>query len=288
MSLMEGDDRMMRVLNLGAGVQSTVLFLQMLDGDLPRADVAIFADTGDEPEAVYRHLDYLDGLGGVDIVRCSAGNLGDNLIKGVNATGQRFISIPSYLSRGDGKNTGMGRRQCTTEFKINPIEQKIREILGVPKGKQLPRETVITQILGLSFDEPKRVDRVKARYLGRRNWRCEFPLFDDEMTRTDCVHWLEKRLPGYVVPRSACVFCPYKSDQEWLRLKTDDPGGWQRAVEIDRAIRAPSSTGTKDVDHRQYLHRSCKPLELVELTVSPPHLKAASWSQMDCEGMCGV
>lgn len=279
---------MFRVLNLGAGVQSTVLFLQMLDRDLPAADVAIFADTGDEPEAVYRHLDYLDGLGGVDIVRCSAGGLGDNLIESATSTERRFIAIPSFLSRGDdGKKVGMGRRQCTTEYKINPIEQKIRELLGVAKGKQLPRDTVITQILGLSFDEARRVDRVKARYLGRRNWRCEFPLFDDEMTRNDCVRWLGERLPGYVVPRSACVFCPYKSDREWLELKTGDPTGWSRAVEIDRAIRNPTSAVTNETD-RQYLHRSCKPLELVELTVSPAEQRTASWSQMDCEGMCGV
>ena len=278
---------MFRVLNLGAGVQSTVLFLQMLDGDLPKADVAIFADTGDEPEAVYRHLDYLDSLGGVDIVRCSAGRLGDSLIESAGSTERRFIAIPSFLSRGnDGKNVGMGRRQCTTEYKINPIEQKIRELLGVAKGKQLPRDTVITQILGLSFDEARRVDRVKTRYLGRRNWRCEFPLFDDEMTRSDCVRWLEERLPGYDVPRSACVFCPYKSDREWLELKTGDPQGWRRAVEVDRAIRNPTSRGTDETDC-QYLHRSCKPLELVELTVSPVEQKA-SWSQMDCEGMCGV
>jgi hypothetical protein len=48
----------MRILNLGAGVQSTTLFLMLIDGDLPPVDYAIFADTGDEPQDVYQHLEF--------------------------------------------------------------------------------------------------------------------------------------------------------------------------------------------------------------------------------------
>ena len=46
------------ILSLGAGVQSTALYLMDLDGDLDdiKFDYAIFADPGDEPEAVYKHL----------------------------------------------------------------------------------------------------------------------------------------------------------------------------------------------------------------------------------------
>jgi len=48
---------MYNVLNLGAGVQSTCILRKMLAGELPRADVALFADTGWEPLSVYKHLD---------------------------------------------------------------------------------------------------------------------------------------------------------------------------------------------------------------------------------------
>jgi hypothetical protein len=46
----------MRLLSLGAGVQSTTLLLMALDGTLPGLDYAIFADTGWEPQRVYDHL----------------------------------------------------------------------------------------------------------------------------------------------------------------------------------------------------------------------------------------
>lgn len=60
--------REFHVLNLGAGVQSTCLFLlaREPDADL-RFDVAVFADTGEEPAAVYKHLDYLRSLGQPEI-----------------------------------------------------------------------------------------------------------------------------------------------------------------------------------------------------------------------------
>lgn len=279
----------MRVLNLGAGVQSSTIYLMMIDGLMPTCDLAIFADTGEEPRAVYDHVDFLDRLGGPEIVRVSAGSLGDNLIRGVNATGQRYVSIPTFLSReDDGRNDGIGRRQCTKEYKIVPIEAEIRRRIGVLPGRRLPKGTIVTQIFGLSFDEPKRVARVKESLRGRRQFRCEFPLFDEFMTRADCLSWLKQRLPNLHIPRSACVFCPYKTDAEWLAIKRD-PNAWARAVEIDEAIREKTSVCTRGMKAAQYLHRSCRPLAEVEFApAAPDRQQRLNWSQMDCEGMCGV
>ncbi len=41
------------LLSLGAGVQSTTVLLLACEGEIPRFDVALFADTGWEPSAVY-------------------------------------------------------------------------------------------------------------------------------------------------------------------------------------------------------------------------------------------
>jgi hypothetical protein len=46
----------LRLLSLGAGVQSTTVLLLACDGVIPRFDVALFADTGWEPRAVYENL----------------------------------------------------------------------------------------------------------------------------------------------------------------------------------------------------------------------------------------
>ena len=50
---------MLKILSLGAGVQSTTLLLMSCKGELPKLDCAIFADTGWEPKAVYEHFDWL-------------------------------------------------------------------------------------------------------------------------------------------------------------------------------------------------------------------------------------
>ena len=49
----------MRILSLGAGVQSSTLALMIERGDLPMVDAAIFADTKGEPKEVYDRLDWL-------------------------------------------------------------------------------------------------------------------------------------------------------------------------------------------------------------------------------------
>ena len=50
----------LRVISLGAGVQSTTMALLAAHGEIqPMPDAAIFADTGWEPAAVYRHLEWL-------------------------------------------------------------------------------------------------------------------------------------------------------------------------------------------------------------------------------------
>ena len=48
----------LRTLSLGAGVQSSTLYLLAVTGELPLPDVAIFAHTQSEPTWVYEHQDW--------------------------------------------------------------------------------------------------------------------------------------------------------------------------------------------------------------------------------------
>lgn len=280
-------------LNLGAGVQSTALYLMSIDGDepeVPKFDAAIFADTQEEPDEVYRHLEWLEKQGGAPIVRVSAGSLGKALEDGSDAAGNKlidgghFISIPAYTLLPNGEK-GISQRQCTADFKIKPIDKWIRASLEVTPGRPVPKEHVIVQYMGLSYDEPKRVIRVKQRYLARpSNWQVRFPLWDMQYTRGDCQSYLRRRIP-YEVPRSACVFCPFKSDEEWRRLRDHDPNGWNRAVYIDNVCRR---SGSFKAD--RFIHKSCQPLDQVDLR--PADEKSGqrhlfSGFQDECEGYCG-
>lgn len=281
-------------LNLGAGVQSTALYLMSIDGDepeVPKFDAAIFADTQEEPDEVYRHLEWLEQQGGPPVVRTTAGRLGDALDQGsdangnVRAGGVHCISIPAFTKHPQTGEKGIVQRQCTADFKVKPIEKLIRERAGADPGRPVPKDITLHQYMGLSFDEPKRVIRVKQRFLAKpSNWLVHFPLWEMQYTRGDCIAYLAERMP-YKVPRSACVFCPFKSDEEWRRLKEDDQKGWDRAVYIDRVCRTGSG-----LDAHRYLHKSCVPLDQVDLR--PADEKSGqrhlfSGFQDECEGYCG-
>ncbi len=272
------------VLNLGAGVQSTALYLLARDGKFS-FDVCVFADTQEEPEAVYKHLEYLKSLGSPSIWVRTAGSLGENLIHGKNAKGGRFVSIPAFTKDDNGK-VGITQRQCTKEYKIEVVDRAIRrELLGLKYRQHIPKDVLIRQYFGISVDEAARAERAKKRFEKVRHTVPVYPLIEMGWSRKDCLVYLKDKLP-HVPPRSACTFCPYRTNQEWLRLKTEDPTGWKRAVEIDEALRNPSSVGNKDFRQELFVHRSCVPLSLVDFgTLTPNTLDPMSG---ECQGMCGM
>ncbi len=293
-----------RIGNLGAGVQSTTCFLLEREGKIAPTEAWIFADTGEEPQAVYDHLAWLESLGSPRIIRAGLPvRLGDQLSKGMNSTGQRFVSVPAYTAELDdvqregraatGCNYGQMQRQCTKEYKIDVIEQAIRkQIIGLKPRQRFPKDVHVVQLFGLSDDEPRRIRRIKENY-ERHPWASPgFPLVDLGWTRADCVEWLRSCVP-HETPRSACVFCPYRSAIEWERLKKDDPKGWGRAVAIDRALRVDGNVVNRGFDQKLYLHRSCLPLDVIDIEAEAARERARpkqpdlfKWSCMD--GMCGV
>jgi hypothetical protein len=280
------------VLNLGAGVQSTALYLMARDGRLP-CDVAIFADTGDEPEAVYRHLAWLRSLDRPPIWVRSAGRLGDDLQHGRNSTGHRFASIPAFTApdhrtRPPGPpRPGRVRRQCTAEYKIEVVERAIRrELLGLPPRRRIPRDVLVHQYFGITLDEAGRAARAKVRFEAMPWARPVYPFLDMGWTRKDCVEWLRERVP-HPVPRSACVFCPFHTNREWADLRRSDPAGWSRAVAIDEALRRVGNVVNRGLDQKLYLHRSCVPLASVDFGALAPEA-VGPMTAGECHGMCGV
>lgn len=275
------------VLNLGAGVQSTALFLLAREPDAKfRFDLAIFADTGEEPAAVYAHLDYLKALGTPEIWVRSAGKLGDDLIHGRNSTGQRFVSIPAFTKSAEGK-VGMVRRQCTAEYKIEVVNRAVRrELLGLQPRQRIPKDTVIHQYFGISTDEAGRAERAKKRFAGVKHTIPHWPLIDLGWSRKDCVAYLRDKLP-HEVPKSSCVFCPFRTNQSWRQLKQTDPAGWGRAVEIDAALRDKNSVATRGFRQELFVHRTCTPLPLIDFDALAPNT-IDPMTTGECQGMCGL
>jgi len=309
-------------LNLGAGVQSTTLELMFRQGliqydGLPiRLTAAGFADTQREPAYVYQHLYWLmhpTTPSTHPIVVVSKSDLGADLSRGENSTRQRFATIPAFTAEVEGRKTGIVRRQCTNEYKIRVLERYWRSLLGVTNRQRIPAHKKLYLYFGISLDEKTRATSIWESYhigrprknkdgtvmlskrtgepLVRRSpFEPRFPLIEMGMTRDDCKEFLKKQGIPHEVKRSACVFCPFRSDPEWIELQTDDPAGWNYAVELDRVLRMPNRIINRNLNQKLYLHESCIPLDLVQLDPNPKPQKAIQlglW-QNECAGMCGV
>ena len=272
------------LISLGAGVQSSTLALMAAKGEVgPMPKAAIFADTQAEPESVYKWLDWLETQLPFPVYRVTAGSLtAEQLRTRVSKkTGNIYVKtmIPAYVLKPEGGKGLLGRK-CTADSKVKVILKKARELGGVRRGS---KDINVVQWIGISLDE---VHRMKP---SRERWAKNiFPLIDREMTRQDCLSWMQRN--GYPQPpRSACIYCPFHSDHEWKRLRNNEPEEWAKAVKFDYDLREvlKQQTGTAALRGTAYLHSSCKPLDQVELG-SVPDKNQLSLFGNECEGLCGV
>jgi hypothetical protein len=276
----------LKLLNLGAGVQSTTLALLAVEGVLEKPDGAIFADTGWEPAAVYAQLERVRGVldeAGIPLHVVSNGNLRNDALD----PDHRYASIPYFIRNPEGACTkcdglggdgdgdqgctrckgtgkepedGQGRRQCTSEYKLAPINRKVRELLGAepPDYRRVPRGRVAEQWIGFSTDEVHRVDDKRhVRYAYKRH-----PLLELNMSRKDCIRFLESR--GWSATKSACIGCPYHGNRAWRDLRDNHPEEWDDAIAFDAAIRKGGSRGD-ELRGTAFLHRSRVPLALAPI-----------------------
>lgn len=263
----------MTVISLGAGVQSSTMFLMACHGELPKPDVAIFADTQAEPRGVYTFLQFLKEQGDkydIPVHIVSRGSLKDDTVDYVEGRANRVASIPAFVQVEGQKQEGRMWRQCTNDYKIMVVRKEIRRML-----KENPAYTKPIELwIGISTDEILRMKDSTVQYIVNR-----WPLIEKNMSREDCLNWYTDK--EYPTPaRSACTFCPYRKNAEWQRMKTEDPLAFQEAVEFDEKIRQqPKLKG------KAFIHRSLQPLSQIDfLAVNglDPGFNE------ECEGMCGV
>ncbi len=275
------DNPALRVVSFGAGVQSTVMLLMACKHEIgPMPDFAIFADTQWEPNGVYEHLKWVkeevarltnDRLP-IHIV--TAGNIRDDHLAGLNTTGQQFTSMPFYTKHG----MGMGRRQCTREYKIDPITKEIRRLLGVEKGKRVPKNTIVEQWLGISTDEIQRLKNSRHKWCVHR-----WPLIELGMSRGDCYEWFNVNYPDRILTKSACIGCPFAVNSQWQKMKNGNGSEWEDACQFDEAIRDNGSKLRK-MNAQQYVHKSATPLRSAYLG----DVDTLDMFAEECEGMCGL
>ncbi len=264
---------MKHIISLGAGVQSSTMALMAKHGEItPMPDCAIFADTQAEPQSVYKWLDWLEKQLPFPVRRVTRGSLAE--VATTVRTSRNNLqytkgAIPAFIINQQGR-TGLMMRQCTADFKITVIQQEIRRL-------RENKETFV-QWIGISRDEAHRMKPSQLAYVENR-----WPLIEQYKTRNDCLDWMEAK--GYPEPpRSSCVFCPYHNDNEWRRLKQDEPLEFEKAVQFEKQYQI-SMSKVSNFRGTPYMHRSCMPLG--EIDFDRPSNQPSLFGN-ECEGVCGV
>ena len=277
----------MKVISLGVGVQSSALYFMSSMGEIPKADVAIFADTGAEKTATLAYYIYLKRWmrknNGIPIHIANYKNIKEDLMNAQNSTGQRLASIPVFTESG-----GQLRRQCTNEYKILQVNMKIREIYGLKKYARFPK---IELWFGISLDEMTR------RSIPSDKWKTNvYPFIgysithdskqekisDIRLTRVNIANWYKSNnLPMPV--KSSCYFCPYQSNKGWKFLIDNYPDDFDVAVKVDKIIRDSTKRGLND---KIYIHRSLKPLDQIDFSDS--QMLLFDVEDDECSGNCMI
>lgn len=271
------------LISLGAGVQSSTMALMAAHGGItPMPKAAIFSDVGGgeeavEPMSVYRWLDWLEKQLPFPVYRVWKGNLkmvALTLREKKDGTGTWTKSLlPVYTLDEEGQRGHM-RRACTYDYKLMPLMKAARKLGNIKRGQ---KHVGVVQWVGFSTDEASRMKPSLEPWAEVR-----WPLIEKNMSRRDCFKWMESH--GYPKPpRSACYFCPYHSDAEWIRLKTEEPDEFKKAIEFERELQRTKGL-TTNMRSVPYLHASRKPLSEVVFD----ERKQLDLFENSCEGMCGV
>ena len=269
---------MKEIVSYGGGTQSTALILMALEGDygLVRPDFGVWADTGGEPQFIYDYvdyfIDYVKDKYDFDIFKIKHK---DGLVNKMLAepkilrTGKFYTSsVPPFYTLNENGQKGMLNRQCTSDFKTNPISKLI--------NSKLERGEKYRIWIAISFDERSRmkVSPIKKR----TNY---YPLVDLFIRRQDSINYVIGK--GLKPPqRSSCYFCPFHSNKYWNWLKTHHNEEFVKAVDFEKKVQANIPTNDK-----VFLHSDCIPLDQVYFD-NPNQLDLFPELIDECGGECGI
>ena len=258
----------LHILSLGAGRQSTALYLLSDEGKIQRFDYAIFGNPGAEKKSTLAYVKYLKEYSkakkSIPIIEVNDRNLLESFAE---PNKERYPSLPFFYKNQYGETCRM-LRSCTYEFKILQVNSAIKKLYGLSGKQRFPKTYLY---LGIAVDEVQRVKYSKFK------WQVvEYPLSGYSatttditktyqsvvMTTSDCLNYIASR--GFPIPdSSSCFNCPYHSNSQWQYLKSFAEPEFLNAVSFDKQIRNILAPKFK---FPIFLHKSCKPLDEVEFS----------------------
>lgn len=220
------------VFSCGGGVQSTACLVLAAQGKIPYKTF-IFANVGDKAESP-KTIDYINhvlkpfakehDIDWVEVAWVDRNGRQRDLLDNLYEQ-KRSINIPVYMPGGM-----PGNRKCTEYFKIKPIAKWI---------KQFAPNCILGK--GISTDEPHRAtpSRESDGYISA------YPLIELGINRGDCLEIARKAgLPQ--PPKSSCWFCPFKTTDQWVTMRREQPSLFAEAVALEKVLQQRRSTLGKD------------------------------------------
>jgi hypothetical protein len=94
-------------------------------------------------------------------------------------------------------------QRSTSQYKVRPLKQEARRLLGFPHPKRVPAGVYAEQAIGISTDEFARAKDADVRYL-----RNVFPLLSSAGTGPDALHtWPSAASATPFAPRVWVALC---------------------------------------------------------------------------------
>ncbi len=184
---------------------------------------AVFFDTGWEFPAMHTHLDQLEAMVDVPIVRLVPERSFDYWMF------ERPVIARKGPLKGKVHRTGNGwpspmRRWCTRQ-KVDAIKSYVKAIPGV------------VQCIGFAVDEPKRYENVSAS-MEKHAPNRRFPLVEYGITEAQALSYCKDK--GFewgglydLFDRVSCFCCPLQRLSELRKLRAHFPELWGRMLKMD-------------------------------------------------------
>jgi hypothetical protein len=225
----------------GGGIDSTAIAALIVNGVLPKPELAYMTDCGWETEDTWRYMyeQTIPRLKAVGVTLEVIKTADDGVDTSKLVDGKGFVLIPAY-ARKDGKDIRY-HTSCNNGWKVRIAQHWLRS-RGVERCENW---------IGIAIDEKDRQHISPHKWIVNR-----YPLIELKMTREECLFYIGSS--GWPRPtRTNCIICPQQNDRQWMHLKYKQPNDWLRAVEAERKLHLTRP----DV----FFHRSMVPLDIVEL-----------------------
>lgn len=214
----------------GGGRQSVALGVLIIQGRIPKPDIAVIVDTEREKSSTwqYYHSTLKPALAeiGVDLKRIYKSDFAT-----VDLYRNDDLLIPAFTVKGD--SVGKLPTYCSNEWKQRVVRRYLRSV-GVQS---------CDLYLGISINEADRMKDSGLKWL-----RHVYPLVDLGLSVDDCVE-ITRQAGWPPASSSACWMCPNQNQHEWLSLSSAD---FAKAQEFERKAR--------ERDPFIYLTRTAVPL----------------------------